>query len=597
MRLSNLLRILAVMLGMGAVMVSCSNKDDGGEDEPEVPVTPTPEPPASKAPEFDPEIKPFDTATRASDSYTEGDDNDIYWQANTFPQTVKIEYNGATATVNTTSTNVKSKISGAHVALNISGTDKTAIELVGSSDNGSLKIYANAKVMLTLDNLDLASKTGPAINNQSKKRMFIVLKDGSVNKLVDSDKYEDDHYYVLGSDADTEDRKGALFSEDHIIFSGKGLLQVVGNNRHGIASDGAIRILPGTTIAVESSKGDAIRAKGSNKEQRGVTVDGGYIYALCTGEGGKCINSDLSIYVNAGTLSLNNSADSYYDTIDNDTSSGAGIKSDVDINVTGGNITVKTTGSGAKGFNADNSINIGGGNVTVTSTGKRFEKGANISASPSGLKADRTLTIKDGVVNIGMFGEEAKSDGIEADEGLTISGGQVYCESYGNSIVAKDKLRITGGYVYTVSKAEDTFKSSNTINVTGGFVLSQSPSKEKTSVKFLKVSGGTVIALGGNTMTNVDTSASPTCKIFDNITLAGDEPFAVISSTGTGLFAVKFATASNNVPLMIASPSFKKGTKWTLATGGKIAGTSSPWNGYYSGCTLTDPKTAIDFSF
>ena len=48
---------------------------------------------------------------------------------------------------------------------------------------------------------------------------------------------------------------------------------------------------------------------------------------------------------------------------------------------------------------------------------------------------------------------------------------------------------------------------------------------------------------------------------------------------------------------MIASPSFKKGTKWTLATGGKITGTASPWNGYYSGCTLADPKTAIDFSF
>lgn len=585
------------MLGMGAVMVSCSDKKEGGEDEPEVPVAPTPEPPASKAPEFDPEIKPFDTATRATDTPKEGSDNDIYWQANTFPQTVKIEYNGATASVTSSSSNVKSRVSGAHVALNISGTEKTAIEMVGTSDNGSLKIYANAKVMLTFDNLDLTSKTGPAINNQSKKRMFVVLKDGSSNKLVDAEKYEDDHYYVLGSDAETEDRKGALFSEDHIIFSGKGLLQVFGNNRHGIASDGAIRILPGTTIAVESSKGDAIRAKGSNKEQRGVTVDGGYVYALCTGDGGKCINSDMSIYVNGGTLALNNSSASYYDTTDRDTSSGAGIKSDVDINILGGNVVVKTTGDGAKGFNADNNINIEGGNVTVTSTGKRYEMSATVTASPSGLKADRVLTIKDGVVNVGMFGQEAKSDGIEADEGLTIAGGQVYCETYGNSIFAKDKLRITGGYVFTSAKAEDAVSSNNTINITGGLVLSQSPVKEKTSVKFLKVNGGTVIAVGGNVMTNVDMVASPTCKVFDNITLAADEPFAVISSTGTGLFAAKFATANNNAPLMIASPSFKKGSKWTLATGGKITGTSTPWNGYYSACSLADPKTAVDFSF
>lgn len=583
---------------MGAVTVSCSDKKDGGEDEPPVgPVEPTPEPPASKAPEFDPEIRSFDTATRATDSYTPGDDNDVYWQANTFTQTVRIDYEGATAKVTTSSSNVKTKVSGAHVALNISGTEKTAIELAGSSDNGSLKIYANAKVMLTLDNLELASKTGPAINNQSKKRMFIVLKDGSVNKLTDAEKYEDDHYYVLGSDASIEDRKGALFSEDHIIFSGSGLLQVFGNNRHGIASDGTIRILPGTTIAVETGKGDAIRAKGSNKQQRGVTVDGGYVYALCTGEAGKCINSDMDIYVNSGTLSLNNSANSIFDTKDNDTSSGAGIKSDGNINITGGEVVVKTTGDGAKGLNADGDINIGGGNVTVTSTGKRFVMSATVTASPSGLKADRGLTVKGGIVNVAMLGEEAKSDGLEADAGFTVAGGQIYCESYGNCIFAKDKLRITGGYVYGEAKKEDAIKSNNTVNITGGFVITHSPAMEKSSVKLLKVNGGTVIAIGGNFMINVDAVASPTCKVFDNISLGADEPFAVISSKGTGLFAAKFSSAASNVPLMIASPSFKKGTKWTLATGGKITGTASPWNGYYSGCTLADPKTAIDFSF
>lgn len=597
MKLTNFLSILAVMLGLGAVMVSCSDKKEGGEDEPEVPVPPTPEPPASKAPEFDPEIKAFDTAIRATDSYTTGDDNDIYWEANTFTQTVRIDYDGATANVTTNSANVKPKVSGAHVALNISGTEKTAIELAGTSDNGSLKIYANAKVMLTLDNLNLASKTGPAINNQSKKRMFVVLKEGSDNKLVDADKYEDDHYYVLGSDASIEDRKGALFSEDHIIFSGKGLLQVSGNNRHGIASDGTIRILPGTTIAVESSKGDAIRAKGSNKQMLGIAIDGGYVYALCTGEAGKCMNSDMDININSGTLLLNNSASSIFDTKDNDTSSGAGIKSDGNINIKGGDIVVKTTGDGAKGFNADNSINIEGGNVTVTSTGKRFVVSATVSASPSGLKADRTLNIKDGIVNIGMFGDESKADALKADEGLTISGGQLYCESYGNCISAKDKLRISGGYVYGAAKKADAISSNSTINITGGFVITHSPAMEKSSVKLLKLSGGTVIALGGNVMNNINAQDCPTCKVFDNVTLAADEPFAVVSSSGTGLFAAKFALGGSNVPLMIASPSFKKGTKWTLVTGGKITGTSSPWNGYYSGCTLSDPKTAVDFSF
>lgn len=581
-------------MALSLIVFSCSSDNRG--DEPWPPVTPTPEPPPAVAPDFDSEIHPFDPTVRATDTYTPGDDNDIYWEANDFTATVEITYNGAEATVTSSDASIKSVVSDADVAIDITSDVKTRITVRGSSTDGSLKIYSIAKILLDLDGVSLTSAKGPAVNVQSKKRLFVVSREGSVNSFADCREYAAaDHYYQIGSSAAVEDRKGAFFAEGHIVVSGKGLLQVFGHNRHALATDGSLRVLPGSSLDIECDSRNAIHAKGSSKEGRGVTVEGGYIYALCTGEAGKCIKSDLDIVVMSGELSLNNTAAAIFDTSDNTTSSGAGIKSDTNVTVNGGTIGIHLTGDGAKGIAADLNLTITDADMTITSTGKQFVH-SQLTSSPSGLKADNIITISGGSVNIGMFGDDPESDAIDAKGELRIGGGQTYCYAFGNGLCSQSSLRIAGGYVYALSRQSEAITSPSSIAVTGGYVIAHSSVASSSQNAVLTVYNATVIAAGGSSMTTVDTAKSRSCHRFASVTLKGGEPFAVASESGSPLFAARFLAPLEEVPLLIASPKFTAGSTWVLFTGGSLQNPDAAWNGFVDGGTLTGDVTSTPFS-
>ncbi len=587
--INKLLLIAIAVLFSGISLMSCSNDS---KDQPDVSdETETP----SVAPDFNSTIEPFNSSIRATDSYTAGTDNDIYWQANKFASEIEVVYDGSSATVTpSTVSGVNINVSGAHVAIDISSDTKTKITLTGTTSDGSLKIYSPAKTLVVFDNANITSTKGPALNCQSKKRLFVEIPEGSSSSITDAAVYSDDPYYQSGSSADLEDRKGAFFAEGNVIISGKGLLQVNGHNRHALATDGMLRILPGTTLAVTSDVKDGLHAKGSSKEQTGILVEGGYIYALCTGDAGKCMNSDLDIVINSGTLSLNTSAEAIFDTEDNSTSSGAGMKSDTNVNINGGDITIKTTGNGAKGVSAESDINVTDADITITATGKQYSNSID-SSSPAGLKADGNISINSGTVNVAMYGEDSSSDAIKGSGKVSVSGGEVYCYAYGKGLYSAGNLSISGGEVYSLSQRNEAITSKTAISVTGGVVLSHSPKAISASVEsILTVSNATIIAAGGYTMTTVD-SKSTCCKVFDSVNIPAYVPFAVSSSTGTALYAMRFLPACEGMPLLLASPSFKSGTSWILSTGGTLSTESGLWNGYGSGVSVNEPTSTEAF--
>lgn len=587
---------LVAISGMLVASLSSCTKDND-VDEPSNPSSPTETETPSVVPDFNSEIEPFDSSTRATDSYTPGDDNDIYWQANDFTNEIEVVYNGTNATVTPSAiSGVEISVSGAHVAIDVTSDTKTKITLSGRTTDGSLKIYSIAKTLVVLDNAEIHSTKSPAINCQSKKRLFIEIPEGSMSVLSDSETYSDDHYYQSGSSSAIEDRKGAVFAEGNVIVSGKGLLEIDALNRHGLATDGSLRILPGTTLAVTSSGKNGIHAKGTSKAERGITVEGGYIYVLCNGDAGKCLKSDMDIYIESGILSLNNSSEAIFDTEENGTSSGAGIKSDESINISGGDITIKLTGNGSKGISAGDSVEISNADITITSTGGQFVY-SNETSSPSGIKADGSITIGSGTVNVAMYAEDNAADAIEADGNVNINGGKIYCYAYGNCIKSSSILNISGGNVYSLSQQDEAITSKNSINITGGLVLSHSPKAiTSSSSSILTVSDATVIAAGGKVMTTVDSKSSG-CKVISKVNIAVYKPFGVSSESGSPLFAMRFLPACEDVPLLLASPSFKSGTSWVLSTGDLTNSSSSSWNGFYDGQSLSNTTTIDSFSF
>lgn len=86
-------------------------------------------------------------------------------------------------------------------------------ELKGSSANGSFKVYGAKKQAIVLNGVSLTNPAGAALNNQNKKRTFIVVK--GTNTLSDGASAA---YAQVGE----EDCKAVLFSEAQLIFSGGG---------------------------------------------------------------------------------------------------------------------------------------------------------------------------------------------------------------------------------------------------------------------------------------------------------------------------------------------------------------------------------------
>ena len=150
---------------------------------------------------------------------------------------------------------VKISYSGNHVTVN-STADSIKYRVSGTSSDASLKFYSESLFYLTLDGINISSTKGAAINSQSKSRVFLIIADNTVNTLKDAAVY---------STPIDEDEKGTVFTEGPLIIAGEGLLNITGNNKHGICSDEYVRVQNGN-ISVLQASSDAIHAKTAQVE-------------------------------------------------------------------------------------------------------------------------------------------------------------------------------------------------------------------------------------------------------------------------------------------------------------------------------------------
>lgn len=358
--------------------------------------------------------------------------------------------------------------SGAHVSIIQSAdvAEEITYTLSGASSDGGFYNEGEFKATVELNNLNLtnvsATYSGAAVHIQNSKRIKIKPLTGTTNTLVD---------------AASGKQKGCLYVKGHVEFAQKGTLNITGNVKHGIKTGEYFQI-KNSTINILSSVGNGI-----NCEQFFLMESGKITMTNVGDDGLQCdledpdtgstgITTDHededsgNVYISGGTFSAAVTADAC-----------KGLKSEGDMYISGGEITITTSGGGvwdatnlkakaASCISADGIMDISGGTLTLTSTG----------AGGEGIESKKTLTVSDGHITVNAF-----DDGINCSSDMTINGGYIFVKGSKNDAMdANGNMYVKGGLIYA-------------IGATSPEVALDANTEEG---KKLYITGGTIIAVG-----------------------------------------------------------------------------------------------------
>lgn len=323
--------------------------------------------------DFSPLEEPGETIPDDEDALDYGD----YVENTVWATTVRINFDGETATVTGNPSSVIVNVDGAHVTCT-SAAKRVRYIVSGTTSNGSLKFYSDKKFQLQLNGVDITNPNGAAVNNQCGKSFYVVINEGTENTLRDGATY---------SMVENEDQKGALFSEGQILVSGKGTLNIYSQGKHCMASDDYVFVRPGCHLYLNSTSGHGIKAKDY------VYIKGGVINMEIAVDGAKGINCDSLVNITGGRTTIITSGTSKWETdsLGELVSTGcAGVKADYNMTMTGGTLNIKCTGDDAKGINVAQPFVFGGGELNVVCTGNQ------VNVAPKGVKCDTDCTIRGG---------------------------------------------------------------------------------------------------------------------------------------------------------------------------------------------------------
>ena len=435
---------------------------------------------------------------------------------------IGVAYDGSSALV-TVAGNVAQyvtpTVSGAHVS--IAQSDDVAEEITytlsGTSTDGEFYMSGSYKATVELNGLTLTNATpvysGAAVHIQNGKRIKMKVVTGTTNTLVDA---------AGGS------QKGCLYIKGHAEFAQKGTLNITGNVKHGIKT-GEYITLKNATINVLSAVGDginceqffqmtsgAINIQGvgddgiqcdvedtatgettdhEDEDSGNVYIEDGTLTVNVTADAAKGVKCEGDMRISGGNITIKTSGGGVWDSTKLKTKASACLGSDGAMTISGGTLSLTSTGAGGKGLNVDGALTIKGGTTTISTSGNavvasstgtlsvvtssqqldRYE--SDYKSSPKGIKADGAITISDDAV-IYVTTTGAGGEGIESKTSITITGGQTTVNasddginaSYNTSTGGSGDLTISGGYVFSRSTGNDGIDANGNCYIKGGLV-------------------------------------------------------------------------------------------------------------------------------
>lgn len=597
------LKYLLISIAACALLVSCTENDpwgemydpfgNGGNDSPGNSSIGT-EISLEGLSDFDVE---FDYSKLSETESIPASDEDYYenaLNAGDFAKDITITYNGDDDATIDGKISGTITVKGGNVVVDAEKAYRYILK--GTSENGRFKLYSAKKAAIVLDNVNLTNPTGAAINIQSKKRMFLVLAEGSENKISDGSSYETE--YDPSDATSAEKQKGTYYSKGQTIISGNGRLNVYANYKHGIATKDYLRIRPSTNIYIEASQGNCIKCE-STDEGKGVIIEGGVLNLSNSATAGKGISSDGEVTINGGRITIITSGNGEWDGDDaeiKDVSGAAGIKADMTFTLNNGDLWIKSTGAGGKGISGDSAIQFNNGSVHVITTGSTYTYrygNKSYDTSPKGIKTDTDIIVSGGSIYVRTTGAKEGSEGIEGKQSYKQTGGEVKIyaaddginSGYGaeslrekqqmgydvSSLKADDgKIIISGGTLLSISTNNDALDSNGTIAISGGTIALFGSSMPETSFDCdqneFSITGGNLLGFGGAAPSTPTESKCSQPIIITSASANAGSTIEIKDSKDNILFSSPIPRTYSNGAVLVSSPNMEKGGTYKIGS-------------------------------
>ena len=428
-------------------------------------------------------------------------------------------------------------------------------------------------------------------------------------------------------------------------------------NAAGIKADGNITIDGGTfTIANNGSMSKSIKSKAT------VTINGGDITLTPSGAM-QVINSDASyssgikavdfvmnggvlkinssgvagkgvsttnITTNGGSITINNTGSSQ-SAASSDYYTAKGFKTDGNLNLLGGTIYIKMTGTGGKGIKVNGNYVQGvtggeGPTLTVITTGSAAGQssgggggpgqpgGGGVSGSAKAIKVLGTIVINGGQSEVNTATDGA--EGIESKTSITINGGNHYYKAYDDGMNSAGAIKFMGGVTVVYSNGNDAVDSNygrtGAIEIGDGCVLaytSRGAPEEGLDCdnnSYITITGnGYAISGGANQgggggwggSSGIGSAVQGYYLSTSSLSYSTGRYYTIANSSGTNLITYSVEASFSSSLSLFTAKGMTKNQSYTIkySTSAPTDATTA-WHGVYLGSTATGTTSFTSFT-
>lgn len=430
-------------------------------------------------------------------------------------------------------------------------------------------------------------------------------------------------------------------------------------NAAGIKADGNITIDAGTiTVANNGSMSKSIKSKAT------VTINGGDITLTPSGAM-QVINSDASyssgikavdfvmnggvlkinssgvagkgvsttnITTNGGSITINNTG-SAQSAASSDYYTAKGFKTDGNLNLLGGTIYIKMTGTGGKGIKVNGNYvqGVSGGEgptLTVITTGSSAGGSSGGGGWPGGggqtsgsgsakaIKVLGTITLNGGQSEVTTATNGA--EGIESKTSITVNGGNHYYKAYDDGMNCAGPIKFAGGVTVVYSNGNDAVDSNygraGAVEIGNGCIVAYTSAGgpeeglDCDNNSYISITGtGYAISAGGSQGGGGGWGGSSSgigsavqgyyLMSTSSLSYTAGRYYTIANSSGTNLMTYSFEAGVSSSLSLFTAKGMTKGQSYTVkySTTAPTNATTA-WHGVYLGSTATGTTSFTSFT-